>query len=94
MLLSAGDTALFGDMQQTIAPHKLDWAFLPIGGYYTMGPEDALIAAKWLGAKNYLPIHYDTFPVISQDAAAFAAAVEAETAAKCTALEPGGVLTV
>ncbi len=85
----AGDTGLFGDMREVIAPHGLDWAILPIGDYYTMGPADALTAAKWLGAKNYLPIHYNTFPLLKQDAAAFKRAVEAECAAKCQALAPG-----
>lgn len=86
----AGDTALFGDMREVIAPHKLDWAFLPIGDFYTMGPEDALTAAKWLGAKNYLPIHYNTFDLLKQDGAEFARRVEAECpGARCFAVRPG-----
>lgn len=90
----AGDTGLFGDMQQVIAPHNLDWAFIPIGDYYTMGPDDALTAAKWLNAKNYLPIHYNTFPLLRQDAGAFKAAVEAETPAECTVLAPGEAVEI
>lgn len=90
----AGDTGLFSDMREIIAPHGLDWAFLPIGDYYTMGPDDALIAARWLGAKNYLPIHYNTFPLLKQDAAAFAARVEAATTAKCAVLAPGEVIEI
>lgn len=84
----AGDTALFGDMRDVIAPHGLDLACLPIGDHYTMGPEDALIAAKWLGAGQYLPIHFNTFPAIKQDAAAWAEQVRA-TGAKCVACAPG-----
>lgn len=90
----AGDTGLFGDMRDVIAPHNPDWAFLPIGDYYTMGPDDAVIAAKWLAAKNVMPIHYNTFPLLKQDAAAFAARVEAEAGAKCHILAPGGELQI
>lgn len=90
----AGDTALFADMRDTIAPHGIDWAFLPIGDYYTMGPSDALIAAGWLGAKHYLPIHYNTFPAIKQDGAAFAARVQAEVGADCVVAAPGEAIEI
>ena len=85
----AGDTALFSDMREVIAPHGLDWAFLPIGDFYTMGPEDALTAAKWLGAKNYLPIHYNTFPLLQQNPQAFKQRLEATCQATCHILQPG-----
>jgi L-ascorbate metabolism protein UlaG (beta-lactamase superfamily) len=63
----AGDTALFSDMKLIGELAKPDAAFLPIGDNFTMGPEDALIAAKWIGANVTVPIHYNTFPVIEQD---------------------------
>jgi L-ascorbate metabolism protein UlaG (beta-lactamase superfamily) len=85
----AGDTGLFGDMEKIIAPHKLDLALLPIGDFYTMGPQDALIAADWLKAKTVVPMHYNTFPAICQDAALFKKLVEAQTDSKCVVLEPG-----
>lgn len=85
----AGDTALFSDMREVIAPLGLDWAFLPIGDFYTMGPEDALQAAKWLKAKNYLPIHYNTFPLLQQDPQQFKQQVEAACDAECHILKPG-----
>ncbi|WP_425574680.1 hypothetical protein, partial [Streptomyces rhizosphaericus] len=47
-------------------------AFVPIGDNFTMGPEDALVAAKWINAKTTVPVHYNTFPVIEQDPDAFA----------------------
>ena len=62
----AGDTALFYDLK-LIGHHKPDLAFLPIGDNFTMGPEDAAIAAEWVQAKLVVPIHYNTFPVIKQD---------------------------
>jgi L-ascorbate metabolism protein UlaG (beta-lactamase superfamily) len=62
----AGDTALFSDLK-LIGRHKPDVAFLPIGDNFTMGPEDAAIAAEWVQAKLVVPIHYNTFSVIKQD---------------------------
>lgn len=57
----AGDTALFGDMRLIRERFAPDIAFLPIGDRYTMGPEDAAIAAEWLGVKTVVPMHYGTF---------------------------------
>lgn len=62
----AGDTGLFSDMK-LFERNQLDLAFLPIGDNFTMGPEDALLAAQWVKAKQVIPIHYNTFPVIEQD---------------------------
>ncbi len=67
----AGDTALFGDMALFGKLWKIDLAFLPIGDHYTMGPEHALIAAEMLKATHVMPVHYNTFPPIKQDGAAF-----------------------
>ena len=44
---------------------------------FTMGPEDALRAVKLIRPGLVVPMHYDTFPPIAQDAEAFAAAAEA-----------------
>lgn len=70
-ILHAGDTGLFSDMKMIGERHSIDIAFIPIGDHYTMGPEDALQAAKWYNAKLIIPIHYNTFPVIQQDVEAF-----------------------
>ena len=40
-------------------------AFLPIGDHYTMGPDTAAIAARWLGVKQVVPMHWGTFPLLS-----------------------------
>ncbi|MGO4888704.1 metal-dependent hydrolase [Anaerobacillus sp. MEB173] len=69
----AGDTALFSDMKLIGELNEIDVAFLPIGDNFTMGPEDAAIAAEWLKAKKVVPIHYNTFPVIEQSPEQFAA---------------------
>lgn len=67
----AGDTALFSDMK-LIGDARLDLALLPIGDNFTMGPADALRALKFLRPKLAVPMHYNTWPVIAQDADAFA----------------------
>ncbi len=67
----AGDTALFGDMALFAKLWQIDFACLPIGDHFTMGPEHALMAAEMLKAPHVMPIHYNTFPPIKQDAAAF-----------------------
>ncbi len=70
-LYHAGDTALFGDMKLLGELNAIDIAFLPIGDNFTMGPDDAVIAAGWIQAKNTIPIHYNTFGLIEQDGHAF-----------------------
>ena len=87
-LYLAGDTGLFGDMA-LIGDEGIHLAVLPIGDNYTMGPEDALRAVKLLRPEKVIPIHYNTFPVINQDAAAWAARVKAETSAEAYLLKPG-----
>jgi L-ascorbate metabolism protein UlaG (beta-lactamase superfamily) len=70
-LYHLGDTGLFSDLKLIGERNDIDIAFVPIGDNYTMGPEDGLQAAEWVGAKLTVPVHYDTFPVIKQDANAF-----------------------
>ncbi|BDG37096.1 metal-dependent hydrolase [Saccharococcus caldoxylosilyticus] len=69
----AGDTGLFSDMKLIGERNQIDVAFLPIGDSFTMGPEDAALAAEWLRAKTVVPIHYNTFPPIAQDPEKFVA---------------------
>jgi len=87
-IYDAADTALFGDMA-LIGEEGLDLAILPIGDYYTMGPDDAVRAVRLLHPRYVLPIHYGTFPRIEQDAQAWAARVKNETPAQPVVLEPG-----
>lgn len=72
----AGDTGLFSDMKLIAERHPIDLAFLPIGDNFTMGPEDAAVAAEFLQAKITVPIHYDTFPPIQQNPEDFVARVQ------------------
>lgn len=89
----AGDTCLFGDMV-LIGEEGLDAAVLPIGDHFTMGPTDAVRAVKLLQPRLVIPCHYNTFPPIRQDAAAFQRMVEEQTDARCAPLAPGAAIDV
>ena len=63
----AGDTELFGDMELIGKRHSIDLAFVPIGDFFTMGPDDAAYAVELIKPKTVVPVHYNTFPPIKQD---------------------------
>jgi len=90
----AGDTALFSDMKLIGKLWPIDLACLPIGDGYTMGPEHAIKAAEMLRARQVLPIHYNTFPEIVQDGAAFARQLKKRTGIKGLPLESGESCTL
>lgn len=85
----AGDTALTYDMRLIGEAGGVDLALLPIGDNFTMGPEDALVAAQFVQAKRVIPVHYNTFPTIAQDAEAFAEKLRQATEIDCTVMRPG-----
>lgn len=89
----AGDTSLFGDMS-LIGDEDLDVAMLPIGDVFTMGVDDSIRAIKLLRPKYVIPMHYNTWPPITQDAAHWAELVNRETDAQPIVLDPGGEFTV
>ncbi len=63
-LYFAGDTAVTMDMQLIKREFNLSAAILPIGDVFTMGANDAIISAGFVGAKHVIGMHYDTFPYI------------------------------
>lgn len=88
-IYDSADTGLFYDMK-FIGDEGLDVAMIPIGDNYTMGPEDAVRAAKLLKPKYLIPMHYSTWELISQDPAAFAKrAARAVPKTKVVVLKPG-----
>ena len=62
VLYHAGDTSVFSEMQLIGELYAPEIGMLPIGDHYTMGPKAAALAAKYLGLKTVLPIHFGTFP--------------------------------
>jgi L-ascorbate metabolism protein UlaG (beta-lactamase superfamily) len=89
----AADTGLFSDMK-LIGEEGVDLALLPIGDNFTMGPDDALRAVEFLKPRKVMPIHYNTFPLIAQDATAWAERVKAKTGTEAVVLKPGEWLHV
>jgi len=63
----SGDTALTYDMKLLGEFHQLDWAVLCVGDNFTMGHADAAICAEWIGVKEVVGTHFDTFPYIEID---------------------------
>ena len=87
----ACDTGLFGDMK-LIGRRGIELAVLPIGDNYTMGPDDALEAVRLIEPRRVIPMHYGTWPLIAQDAEAWAKRVEEATETIPIVLAPGGVV--
>jgi L-ascorbate metabolism protein UlaG (beta-lactamase superfamily) len=85
-LYHSGDSALIMDMQ--LLRGRVDVALLPIGDNFTMGPEDAVRAVEFIEPRVVIPMHYNTWDLIAQDAQEFRARVGGR--ADVVILEPGG----
>lgn len=89
-LYHAGDTCVFGDMaliRKLLAP---DVALLPIGDFFTMGPESAAEAVQLLGVKTVVPMHYGTFPLLPGTPDELRKAADDVADLEVVDLEPGG----
>jgi L-ascorbate metabolism protein UlaG (beta-lactamase superfamily) len=84
----SGDTALTLDMKLIGESTKLKWAALCIGDNFTMGADDAIKAAEFVGCNDVLGVHYDTFPPIKIDHQT-AIAIFAAKGKKLHLLKPG-----
>jgi len=84
----AGDTGLFLDMKLIGEMNPLDAAIVPIGDNFTMGIDDAVKAIEFLNPKLAIPMHYETFDVISADPNEFKRKVES-IGKKCTVIPFG-----
>ena len=93
VLYFAGDTDLFSDMS-LIGEAGIDMAILPIGDHFTMGVEDSIRAIQLLDPEFVMPMHYNTFPPISQDAGKWAERVNTETNATPVVLDPTSIYTL
>ncbi len=85
----AGDTGLFGDMKLIGELDHIDLALLPIGDNFTMGIDDAVVAASFLNATAVIPYHYNTWPLIEADPLEFKQKVEQKTGSSCVVIAPG-----
>lgn len=94
VIYHAGDTGLFSDMKLIRELYHPKIAMLPIGGKFTMGPSEALMAAEFVGADTVIPMHYNTFPPIEQDAEAFKKTLERTTDIRVRVLAPGETIEI
>ncbi len=65
VLYHSGDTTVFSDMKLIKELYHPEVAMLPVGGFYTMGPREAALAAQFIEPKAILPIHFGTFPPLT-----------------------------
>ncbi|MFL6194266.1 MAG: metal-dependent hydrolase [Thermoanaerobaculia bacterium] len=86
----AGDTALFSDMQLFGEMYRPELAFLPIGDLFTMDPQQAARACRFLGVRKVIPIHWGTFPALTGTPEQLETALSDQgTACKVIGLKPG-----
>jgi len=90
-LYFAGDTCVFGDMALIARLYAPDYAVLPIGDHFTMGPREAALALELLGNPPCIPSHYGTFPIFTGTPEQLR--IEAPDAT-LHVLEPGGTLVL
>jgi len=84
-----GDTGLYGDMKLIGETYKPDLVLIPIGGHFTMGPQDAATAVRDMIKPRYaIPMHYGTFPLLRGTPAEFTSALGASTT-RVLVPEPG-----
>jgi len=72
----SGDTAYFKDMEVIGEQYAPDVALLNIGGHFGMEPAMAARAAASVKARLAIPMHFATFPVLTQDAKLFGKALK------------------
>ena len=86
----AGDTALFSDMQLIAETYRPELAFLPIGDHFTMDPQQAARACRFLEVRKVIPVHWGTFPLLTGTPEQLAKAIVASGAAcEVITLRPG-----
>jgi L-ascorbate metabolism protein UlaG (beta-lactamase superfamily) len=91
----AGDTSLTSDMKLVGEDKTIDIAFLPIGGHFTMGIDDAVKACEFIKPRVAIPIHYNTFDLIKADPKEFESKLEkSKNHSKACILELGEELEI
>ena len=88
----SGDTAYFKDMETIGESYSIDVALLNIGGHYGMEPKMAARAAQSVRARMAIPMHFATFPGITQNAEGFASEL-AKLKIRFFEMKPGETVT-
>lgn len=90
-IYDTGDTAYFSDMKLIGQEYHPNVGLINIGGHFAMTPKMAALAAKTVGVKMAIPMHYGTFPVLTQDPRPFGRMVEREHI-RYVQMQPGETL--
>ena len=85
----AGDTAAFKDMELIKELYQPELAMLPIGSHYVMNPREAALACRLIRPKWVIPMHYQTFPVLTGTPEELMELLKAEPGIKVIVLQPG-----
>lgn len=91
-LYHSGDTAVFSDMALIAKLLQPDWAMLPIGDHFTMGPRSAAEAIRMLGVKTVVPMHWGTFPLLTGTPDQLRDAASDVSGLEVVDVEPGGTI--
>ncbi|MDD3237764.1 MAG: metal-dependent hydrolase [Candidatus Gastranaerophilales bacterium] len=83
----AGDTALNTEMKLIGELYEPYYSLLPIGGLFTMGINEAAMAARMLRTKEVIPMHYNTFEAIKANPTELEVLLERQ-GQKATILKP------
>jgi len=94
----SGDTDLYGDMKMLGERYRPNLACVCVGdGPYTMGPDDAALACKWMGVSQAIPVHYAHNPQVAgiQAGEDFARALaKVAPNVRATVMKPGDTQTI
>lgn len=89
LIYFAGDTGLYSDMKLHSRFSPIDCAILPIGDNFTMGIEDAAIAASWIKPGFVIPVHYGTWPIVDKDPQEYKKLLEKNFGIDVQVVQPG-----
>lgn len=84
-----GDTGLYGDMKMIGEMYKPDLVLVPIGGNFTINPQQAAYALRELIKPRFaIPMHYGTYPVLAGKPEDFVKALEGSST-RAIVMNPG-----
>jgi len=90
----AGDTCVFSDMKLIAELYQPTIACLPMGGHFTMDIFEAVKAVEFIKPSLVIPLHFGTWPPLSEDPQEFKRQVESKGLSKVAVLKPDEVFEV
>ena len=90
----AGDTCLFSDMKLIAEMYRPTVACLPMGGHFTMDIYEAVKAVEFLKPELVIPLHFGTWPPLSEDPQEFKKQVESKGLSRVEVMKPDQIFQV